>query len=103
MMEQTEEEQLDSGDEESGYFKSEKQLEDESARVPLLSGEDEELPRYSLDDSYGEISEGSYDDSDGDSDADDEGEGRHHGFDTYHYRGLSEGAENKSAPQVYVQ
>ncbi|KAF9275198.1 hypothetical protein BGZ68_010961 [Mortierella alpina] len=103
MMEQTEEEQLDSGDEESGYFKSEKQLEDESARVPLLSGEDEDLPRYSLEDAYGEMSEGSYDDSDDDSDADEEGEECHNRFGTYYYRGLSECAEDKLASQVYIQ
>ncbi|KAF9967041.1 hypothetical protein BGZ70_000330 [Mortierella alpina] len=104
MMEQTEDEQADSGDEEFGYFKSEKQLEDESARVPLLSCEDEDLPRYSVEDAHGEVSEGSYDDSDDDSDDDAECEESPGRFDTYHYyRGLSECADDKFAPQVFVQ
>ncbi|KAF9951544.1 hypothetical protein BGZ72_006964 [Mortierella alpina] len=101
MMEQTEEEQTDSGDEECGYFKSEKQLEDEGARVPLLSGEDEDLPRYSLDDAYGE--DGECEDSDDGDDDDDEGAERHSHYAAYQYRGLSECADDQFAPQVYVQ
>ncbi|KAF9574803.1 hypothetical protein EC968_005281 [Mortierella alpina] len=100
MMEQVEEEQTDSGDEESGYFKSEKQLEDESARVPLLSGEDEDLPRYSVDDAYGELKEGSYSDS---YDSDEECEDGHGHFDAYRYRDLSERADDGFAPQIFVQ
>jgi len=70
-MDQDDEEE-DKVDEESPYFKSEKQIEDESSRVPLLSGEDEDLPHYTAEDIYGE----EYADSDASETDDDEDEER---------------------------
>lgn len=59
-------------DEESPYFKSEKQLEYENSCVPLLADdEDEDLPHYSAHD-YNDDSEESEDSEDEDSEDDEE-------------------------------
>lgn len=76
-MDQNDEDE-DRVDEESPYFKSEKQIEDENSRVPLLSGEDEDLPHYSAEDVYGQAyadsdaSEAGEDEDDSDDDDDEE-------------------------------
>ncbi|KAG0243324.1 hypothetical protein BGX31_010917 [Mortierella sp. GBA43] len=45
-MEPLDEDEATSRDEELPYFKSEKEMEEESARVPLLGGDDDEMPGY---------------------------------------------------------
>ena len=87
-------------DEESPYFKSEKQLEYENSCVPLLAdGDDEDLPHYSAHDYNGdsEDCEDSEDEHGGD-----DGErllGSRRGRE---YRHLPEYAEDGREPQVYV-
>ncbi|KAF9911951.1 hypothetical protein EC991_001398 [Linnemannia zychae] len=98
-LEHEDEEDEDSGikvDEESPYFKSEKQLEYESSRVPLLSGEDDEgLPHYSVHD---------YDDSEDSEDDDEDDEEQLLGNSQYGcgYLNLPEYVEDECEPQVYV-
>jgi len=91
-------------DEESPYFKSEKQLEDESSRVPLLSGENEEgLPHYSMYDYNDDCDDCS--DSEDDDDDEEGGDrerllrGHRHVRD---YHSLPEYIEDNCEPQVYV-
>ncbi|KAF9920287.1 hypothetical protein FBU30_009906 [Linnemannia zychae] len=84
--EETENESYVKADEESPYFKSEKQLEYEISRVPLLSSDDDDLPHYSMcdySDEYngnGELNEG-----------------YEHGYQT-----LPEYTEDEYEPQVYI-
>ncbi|KAF9437652.1 hypothetical protein BGZ76_011766 [Entomortierella beljakovae] len=77
----------DRSDEESLYFKSEKQIEDEDARVPLLLEEDDEdLPDYYSDD-------------------DEEDEEKMYGGEytsDYEYQDLPEYVEDEREAQVYV-
>jgi hypothetical protein len=87
-------------DEESPHIKSEKQIEYENSRVPLLADEeDEDLPRYSSH-NY------SYNDSDDCEESEDENGvheeqllGSHH---EREYHRLPEYAEDEREPQVYV-
>ncbi|KAF9196476.1 hypothetical protein BGZ50_000096 [Haplosporangium sp. Z 11] len=51
-MDEENEEEIKSMDEESSFFKSEKQIEDEIARMPLLMKYDNDLPDYSVHDAY---------------------------------------------------
>ncbi|KAF9147767.1 hypothetical protein BG015_010537 [Linnemannia schmuckeri] len=87
-------------DEESPYFKSEKQLEYENSRVPLLAGEeDEDLPHYSAYD-YNNDSEDCEDSEDEDSGDDEErllGSRRGRA-----YRYLPEYTEDEREPQGAV-
>ncbi|KAI1319296.1 hypothetical protein EDD11_004433 [Mortierella claussenii] len=101
-------------DQDSAYFRSEKQIEDEYARIPLLAGEDDDLPQYYAKDIYD--SENYYDDNNDDEDGDDNDGGlcsddeedyggqSHYGrFRTRNFeRVLPEYAEDEREPQVYV-
>ena len=101
-------------DEESPYFKSEKQIEDENSRVPLLSGEDEDLPHYSAEDIYGQEYRDSdateaEDDEDDEDDVDEERQlcGDRFGDRQYPYRDLPSmcpryGEEDECETRVYV-
>ncbi|KAG0276494.1 hypothetical protein BGZ95_007471 [Linnemannia exigua] len=85
-------------DEESPYFQSEKQLEYENSRIPLLSGEDDEdLPHYSA-----HNCNDSEDSEDDDEDCGDEK--RFLGSSRYEcdYGNLPEYAEDDCEPHVYV-
>lgn len=102
VIEQEDSEDSDEGngikvDEESPYFKSEKLLEDESSRVPLLSGEDEDLPHYSVHD-YDDDCDESIDEEDG---GDEERllGGRRYARD---YHSLPEYVEDEREAQVYA-
>ncbi|KAG0306654.1 hypothetical protein BGZ98_001956 [Dissophora globulifera] len=72
-MDRSEESEMEHTDEESPFFKSEKQIEEESARVPLLSEGDDDLPHYSVNDMYG--CEDYDDESDDESDDDESDDG----------------------------
>ncbi|KAF9585704.1 hypothetical protein BGW38_001151 [Lunasporangiospora selenospora] len=107
---QSEEGEENEADEESPYFPSEKLLEEESARIPLLSMEDYDLPHYSVHD------EPVGDENDDDDDDDDENDDGHRAsctgvvwgarschthFDNhdYSYYGLPEYAEDERETQ----
>ncbi|KAH7047037.1 hypothetical protein BKA57DRAFT_464881 [Linnemannia elongata] len=95
--ENTEDEDNIKIDEESPYFKSEKQLEYESSCVPLLADEEEEdLPHYSAYD-YNDNSEYCEDCEDEDSGDDEE-----RLLGSREYRHLPEYTEDECEPQVYV-
>ncbi|KAF9114828.1 hypothetical protein BGX27_009665 [Mortierella sp. AM989] len=97
---ETEEKQAD---EESSYFKSEKQIEDENARVPLLA---EDLLHYSTNNINGDDYYTESDDSYEDDDENDDEEKRHGGrgrcTSDYEYRELPKYAEDERETQVYV-
>ncbi|KAF9345263.1 hypothetical protein BGX26_003347 [Mortierella sp. AD094] len=101
-LDQTEKTEEKQADEESLYIKSEKQIEDENARVPLLAEEEEGLPHYSASNIYRE--DGYITESDDDEDGDEEqqlgGRGKYDGG--HEYRDLPEYAEDERETQVYV-
>ncbi|KAG0282459.1 hypothetical protein BGZ96_000466 [Linnemannia gamsii] len=87
-------------DEESPYIKSEKQIEYENLRVPLLAGEeDEDLPHYSAHDYNYNDSEDCEESEDEDCGDEERLLGSRHGRE---YRHLPEYAEDEREPQVYV-
>ncbi|KAG0250885.1 hypothetical protein BG011_008000 [Mortierella polycephala] len=113
-MDEGNKEEIERTDEESPFFMSEKQIEDETARMPLLMEYDNDLPDYSVHDAYDrgydEESEDSFNERDRGSETD-EDEERFHGrrFCTdrfgaheYEYRDLPEYTEDVCEPQVYV-
>ncbi|KAI7828745.1 hypothetical protein BC939DRAFT_49528 [Gamsiella multidivaricata] len=110
-MDPTDEDEQERTDGESPFFKSEKQIEDEIARAPLLAGEDDDLPHYSVGDYYGSEeydveSDEDEDGSGGSCDEDDEHQqyrGRFFygcfGARDYEYRDLPDYAEDKRETQ----
>ncbi|KAF9208657.1 hypothetical protein BGZ49_008035 [Haplosporangium sp. Z 27] len=84
---------------ESSYFKNEKQIEDEDAKVPLLDEEDKNLPYYTARSNiYGdEVS-----DEDEDYDEEQKYGGMGKSVDDNEFHGLPEYAEDEIETQVYV-